>query len=151
MLVELSMSEHVREMSMEMERTASCSCGQLSVTVRGAPAMQGICSCLECQRQTGSSFFHHGYWPKSAVVRTQGLSTPWRRIAESGRWIDNHFCPVCGSSVFGFAELDRDSICVSIGSFADASYPAPEYSIWERHKHAWIRTPDGCQTMDTQP
>lgn len=113
--------------------------------------MQGLCSCLECQRQTGSSFFHHGYWPRSAVQAVAGTSTLWRRIADSGRWIDSHFCPVCGSGVYSFAEFDPDSICISIGGFADPSFPSPEYSIWERFKHSWVRTPESCQGMDTQP
>ena len=80
-----------------------------------------------------------------------GTSTLWRRIADSGRWIDSHFCPVCGSSVYSFAEFDPDSICISIGSFADPSFPSPEYSIWERFKHSWVPTPESCRGMDTQP
>ena len=39
-------------------RTASCSCGQLSIEVDGAPLGVGICHCLACQRRTGSVFVH---------------------------------------------------------------------------------------------
>jgi len=134
-----------------VDRTARCSCGQLSVTVRGDPTMHGICSCIECQRLTGSSFYHHGYWAKSTVRQITGESTTWRRISEAGRWVDNYFCPVCGTGLYSLAEFDSDLICVSIGSFGDPSFPAPQYSIWQRHKHAWVQIPATCEAMDTQP
>lgn len=113
--------------------------------------MHGICSCLECQKLTGSTFYHHGYWAKSAVQRISGKSTTWRRSSDGGRWVDGYFCPVCGSSVYSFAEFDPDAICVSVGCFADPSFPSPQYSIWERHKHPWVSAPGNCDTMDTQP
>jgi hypothetical protein len=120
------------------------------VTVNGDPTMRGICSCLECQKLTGSAFYYHGYWPKSAA-RTDGQSTVWRRSSEAGRWVDSYFCPICGSAVYSYAEFDPDSICVSIGSFAAPSFPSPQYSIWERHKHPWVEAPQSCEKMDTQP
>lgn len=113
--------------------------------------MQGICSCFECQRQTGSTFYHHGYWAKSAVQQIAGRCTTWRRTSEAGRWIDACFCPVCGSSVYAYAEFDPDTICISIGSLADPSFPEPQYSIWERCKHPWVQAPADCHAMDTQP
>ncbi|MDB5537376.1 MAG: hypothetical protein JWQ65_2251, partial [Devosia sp.] len=33
-------------------RTASCSCGQLSIEVEGEPGGVGVCHCLACQRRT---------------------------------------------------------------------------------------------------
>ncbi len=134
-----------------MERTATCSCGQLSATVSGEPRMHGICSCLECQRATGSAFLQHGYWPRSMVLRIEGQRTTWRRTSDAGRWVDNHFCPRCGSTVFSIAELDPELVCVSIGSFADPSFPAPQYSVWERYRHHWVQAPASCERMDTQP
>ena len=113
--------------------------------------MHGICSCLECQKLTGSTFFHHGYWVKSTVQRISGKSASWRRRSDGGRWVESYFCSACGSSVYSFAEFDRDAICISIGSFADPLFPSPQYSIWERHKHPWVRVPGSCETMDTQP
>jgi hypothetical protein len=112
--------------------------------------MHGICSCRECQKLSGSAFYYHGYWPKSAVRQINGKSTAWRRTSDAGRWVDSSFCPVCGSAVYSFAEFDPDSICISIGSFADPEFPVPQYSIWQRHKHAWVRIPESCEAMDTQ-
>lgn len=133
-----------------MDRTATCSCGQVAVTVRGDPKMHGICSCLECQKQTGSTFSHQGYWPKSAVQRIAGPTTAWRRSSDAGRWVDTHFCPVCGSAVYFYVEFDPDAICIAIGNFADPGFPPPQYSVWQRHKHPWIQVPAECNATDTQ-
>lgn len=133
-----------------MNRTASCSCGQLALTVRGEPKMQGLCHCFECQKITGSNFLHHGYWERASVQEITGKSTAWRRASATGRWVENHFCPVCGSTLFSYAEFDPDSICISIGNFEDPSFPPPQYSVWERHKHPWVHVPDTCQAMDMQ-
>jgi hypothetical protein len=134
-----------------MQRTATCSCGQLSVTVTGEPQFAAVCSCLECQKATGSVFSYAGYWPRSSVAPITGRSTVWRRIADTGRWYDNHFCPVCGSTVFGYAEFDPDVIGVNIGNFADPHYPPPSFAVWNKFKPAWVRLPDHCEASDTQP
>ena len=132
-------------------RTARCACGQLTLTGEGEPAMQGLCSCLECQRATGSSVFHHGYWPEAAIRTRRGDARVWRRLADSGRWIDSHFCPVCGSGVFSFAEFAPGMVCIAIGCFADPGFPPPAYSVWERYRPVWLQPPEGCRRFDTQP
>ena len=62
-----------------MSRTAACSCGQLTVTIAGEPDYVAACSCLECQKSTGSVFGVSTYWPKAALVSIAGRSTCWRR------------------------------------------------------------------------
>jgi hypothetical protein len=134
-----------------MLRTAVCGCGQLSVGIEGEPAFHGLCSCLECQRASGSAFNYSGYWPKSAVRGIGGKSTVWRRSSDAGRWVDTHFCPVCGSSVFAYAEFAPDMINIAIGNFADPGFPPPAYAVHNVHKHPWVAVPPGCDSHDTQP
>ena len=134
-----------------MERTATCSCGQLSVTVSGDPETHGICSCLECQKQSGSAFSYSGYWRKSAVRRTSGQSTVWRRTSDFGRWGDSYFCPVCGATVYAYMEMDPDAINIMIGNFADPNFPPPKYAAWNVSKHDWTVFPSSCETWETQP
>ena len=135
-----------------MERTAVCSCGQLSVVVAGDPEFHGICSCFECQRASGSAFTYSGYWPKTAVKKTSGESTTWRRITDTGKWFDTYFCPTCGSAVYWYGEFLPDMINIAIGNFADPGFPPPIYAVWNCHKHPWVEFPESCETRhDTQP
>ena len=128
-------------------RHAACSCGKLAVVVRGEPVRISVCHCLECQRRTGSAFgaqarFH------SADVEVSGESTAYRRIADSGNAITFHFCPDCGSTVYYQAEDQPELVAVTLGTFADPSFPRPRVSVYESRKHAWVGLPDGIEHLD---
>lgn len=133
-----------------MTRTAACSCGQLSVSVAGEPDFVAACCCLECQKSTGSAFGISTYWPKAAVVAITGASTCWRRGSWKGRWLDNYFCPVCGSTLYWYAEFSPDSIGISGGNFADPALPAPSHVVWCESKHPWVTFPAGCELHPQQ-
>jgi hypothetical protein len=133
-----------------MSRTAACSCGQLTVTIAGEPDYVAACSCLECQKSTGSVFGVSTYWPKAAVVSIMGNSTCWRRGSSAGRWIDNYFCPVCGSTLYWYMEGAPASIGVSAGNFADPAFPPPTYAVWCESKHPWVTFPQGCKLHPQQ-
>lgn len=127
-----------------MNRTAACSCGQLKVTMSGKPGSVAACSCIECQKSTGSVFGVSSYWPKTAIVAIAGESRVWRRSSDSGRWIDNYFCPTCASTVFWYMEAAPNAIGISAGNFADPNFEPPTYAVWSETKHPWIRFPEGC-------
>ena len=133
-----------------MSRTAACSCGQLTVTVAGEPVYVAAGSCLECQKGTGSVFGVSTSWPKAALVAIAGKSTCWRRSSWAGRWLDNYFCPVCGSTVYWYAESAPDSIGISAGNFADPAFPPPTYAVWCESKHPWVIFPEGCKPHPQQ-
>jgi len=60
------------------------------------------------------------------------------RSSDSGRKIEHHFCPNCGSTVFWYAESFPDLIGVAFGAFADPSMPWPMASVWETTRHPWV-------------
>jgi hypothetical protein len=124
-----------------MIRTASCSCGQLKLTMQGDPTDVTVCHCFECQKSTGSVFGVSTYWPKSACRSMEGESKLWRRSSDAGRWLDNYFCPVCGSTVYWYAEFAQDEIGIAAGNFADPSFPPPTSAVWDSCRHPWVALP----------
>ena len=60
------------------------------------------------------------------------------RGSDSGRKIELHFCPDCGSTVFWYAEIFPDLIGIAVGAFADPSMPWPTLSVWETARHPWV-------------
>jgi hypothetical protein len=58
-------------------------------------------------------------------------------VADSGNRLTFNFCPVCGSTVYWKSEAAPDLIAVAVGAFADQTFPAPDYSVWERTRHSW--------------
>ena len=56
-----------------------------------------------------------------------------------------HFCPDCGSQVFYTEPDEPDRIVVSVGSFADPSFPPPTTSGYDSRRHPWVGLPDSIQ------
>ncbi len=75
-----------------MTRTATCRCGQLSVTCTGEPVRVSVCHCLKCQQRSGSSFTAQARFPDSAVA-IHGASKIYKHAGDSGAVGVFHFCP----------------------------------------------------------
>jgi hypothetical protein len=125
-------------------RTASCSCGQLTVAVTGEPVRVSVCHCLACQRRTGSVFGAQARF-REEVVTISGQSTQYVRTAESGNKLTFHFCPVCGATVHYTNDSLAGFIGIPLGAFTDPSFPAPAFSVYERSMHSWVRVPEGIE------
>jgi hypothetical protein len=134
----------------EKVRVAACACGTLRVTVRGEPARVNICSCHQCQRRTGSAFSYTAFFAEGAVVAIEGDHRTWRGFADSGRWQDYNFCPICGVSLFSRMESMPGMIAVGAGAFADQDFPAPPKFYWSSKKHHWLALPEGIEALETQ-
>jgi hypothetical protein len=119
------------------QRTASCGCRRLGLTVSGEPRHVYLCACSQCQRATGSAFAWRAIFPDSAILSLEGDSSVWRRHGDAGRWIEQIFCPGCGGLVFMRAEALPDAISVSVGSFADPAFPAPVAIHNRSHRPGW--------------
>ena len=133
-----------------MTRIAHCSCGSLRAAVTGEPTLLFACHCAECQRRTGSAFGVGTSFPKEQV-RTEGPSKVYVRGSDSGRKIEFHFCPDCGSTVFWYWELFPDLIGVAFGAFADPSMPWPTVSVWETARHPWVTFGHQLDRFAVQP
>ncbi len=131
-------------------RTASCSCGQLSIEVQGEPGGVGVCHCLACQRRTGSVFAALAGF--AAPYKVSGTATEYTRAGDQGAKFTFRFCPICGSTVFHTEEGYEDrSVSVAVGAFADPTFPPPQDSVYDHRKHAWVQLPPGIQTHEKDP
>jgi len=130
-----------------MVRTASCSCGQLSLTVQGEPIRVSICHCLACQRRTGSIFGAQARFLRESVA-IQGESKEYVRVSDDGSPVSFYFCPICGATVhYAVDGYDVENIAIPVGAFADPSFPAPAFSVYEERMHSWVGLPEGMQHM----
>lgn len=118
-------------------RTAACSCGAVSVAVKGAPLFQAVCACRECQTRTGSAFGMSVYYPADQVVGKTGAPTTYRRMSNKQRWLDFRFCPVCGVTVWWEAEFMPGKIGVAGILFADRAF-APDGAYFCATKPSWV-------------
>jgi hypothetical protein len=133
----------------QRSRTASCSCGQLRIDVRGDPLGVGICHCLECQRRTGSVFATLARF--AAPYRVHGDATEYVRADDQGAKFRFRFCPTCGTTVYHTEEGREDSVGVAVGAFADPDFPAPRVSVYDCRRHAWVKVPEGMRVFGKDP
>ena len=131
-----------------LTRTASCSCGQLGIEVRGAPLGVGVCHCLACQRRTGSLFAALASF--AAPYTVIGAAREYVRVGDQGTRFIFRFCPVCGTTVF-HDEGDPSLVTVAVGAFADPGFPAPQDSVYECRRHPWLRLPPGMTVHEKDP
>jgi hypothetical protein len=122
----------------QTRRTATCSCRAVELVLAGEPRRVYACSCLECQRCTGSAFSYRAIYADSAVVSKKGEIRSWRRSGSSGQWLEQTFCTACGSVVFMRAEALKDALSVSVGCLEDRDFPAPQMLHWPDRKHRWL-------------
>ncbi len=132
------------------ERTASCGCGNLTVTTSGEPSEVYACSCLNCQRESGSAFSYGAIYPETAVS-IAGERRVWRRHGDSGRWVETEFCPTCGVTVCYRMESSPEVIGVSAGCFTDPDFAKPEKLYWAARRHRWLEFPEGIELVEIQP
>jgi hypothetical protein len=119
---------------------ATCSCGQLNLTIEGEPARISMCHCLECQRRTGAVISNQARFRREQITFA-GRSTAWTRTAQSGNALTFHFCPTCGSTVYWEGQGFPGYVAVAIGTFADPNFPEPTISVWEESRHLWVALP----------
>lgn len=79
--------------------TGGCLCGKVRSEASGQPYRVGICHCLDCRKHHGALFHASAIFPAEAVA-VQG---------ETHVYAGRHFCPHCGSSVFGRSDDEMGS------------------------------------------
>ena len=84
---------------------------------------------------------------KAEQVRVIGRVDDFTRISDEADRKEGvfHFCPICGSQVFCTEPAEPDLIVVSVGSFADPTFPPPTESVYDSRRHPWVGLPDSIQ------
>ncbi|MFK7881041.1 GFA family protein [Roseobacter sp.] len=82
---------------MTENRTSSCFCGAVEISVAGDPVTQGYCHCTSCGAWTAQPVLAYALWPTEKVTFVKGetsLGTGRRNHDMTMR-----FCTQCGGNV----------------------------------------------------
>ncbi|MDH5529285.1 MAG: GFA family protein [Paracoccaceae bacterium] len=105
--------------------TGGCLCGAVRITAKGQPLRVGLCHCLDCRKHHGALFHASAIFPDSAVTVT----------GDTHHFKGRHFCPRCGSSVFG---RSGDEVEVNLGTLDTPDQFTPSYELWTIRREAWL-------------
>jgi len=133
----------------ETRHEASCGCGALRVTALGAPGRTMLCSCISCQKRTGTALGVSAYWPEEQT-HVSGASTIWRRSGQQGRSFEHHFCPVCGTTVWWRGDFAPGMIGIAGGAFEDSNFLKPTKAYWAASRPAWLARIFDIETLERQ-
>jgi hypothetical protein len=68
-------------------------------------------------------------------------------MGDEGTRATFRFCPHCGATVYYTMSAVDDMVAIPVGAFADPSFPAPSFSVYEERMHDWVHVPDGIEHM----
>jgi hypothetical protein len=131
--------------------TGGCLCGAVRYETDAAPAWSAVCYCRDCQRASGS-----GYMPVMGVtrgaMRITGETAAFTVTAAGGGPSTRHFCPACGSLIFGGVEgPPDDTMSVYVGTLDDPSVFQPQTAIFTSRRQAWDSPIPGVTEFERMP
>ena len=130
--------------------TGGCLCGAIRYEAQGEPLFTVHCHCRDCQRASGTGHVPVMGMPKS-LFRVIGETKSYAVTGGSGLRAIRHFCPVCGSLLFGTAEAAPHAVTIYVGSLDDLSVFKPQLVQFTRNRPAWDKIAASIPEFDTAP
>jgi hypothetical protein len=88
--------------------------------------------------------------PREAV-KIDGETRTYRALGDSQLPTTRHFCPICGSLVFGEPEAAVGMVSVYAGTLDDPSVFEPQATIYTRSRPAWDHVIGELTEYETMP
>lgn len=137
-------------MSNEPFATGRCLCGTVSYTITGEPVRTAQCHCKDCQRASGTGHMSLAFF-NSDDVDIQGEVASFAVTADSGNVNTRHFCPKCGSRVYGENSARPGIVGIAVGTTDDNDWFSPAAIVYAGARPSWDMTTDAVPNFDTMP
>jgi len=132
----------------QLDLTATCDCGAVTLSVKAAAISMFQCSCLNCQKVSGSGHSSVTLVPADGI-KVVGATKTFIRPADSGAKFTRHFCPECGTTVYGQSSRAPAFNILPAGLFAGQNdWFAPNQLIFARSHQEWDHIPEHLPRHD---
>ncbi len=138
------------KMSTKPFAAGSCLCGKVNYTVMAEPVRMGQCHCIDCQKSTGTGHASNAFFPKDSV-KIEGETSSYMVTADNGAKLTRHFCPQCGSRLYGTNKAFPDIIGFAVGCFDDNSWFKPQVIVYSKRKPEWDIMDEGVPRFENMP
>jgi hypothetical protein len=131
--------------------TGGCRCGAVRYEITGEPVATRACHCSDCQQSTGSAFSSNLVTREDDFRITQGETKSFDVQSDRGNTVERHFCPICGSPLYGRAGALPGLLTVRAGNLDDPTGFRPEALFYTSRAPAWLNPDDDIPTHAKMP
>jgi len=133
-----------------MGLTGKCACGAVTLAIAADPVATRQCWCRQCQTIAAGGPTHNAIFPAEAVTISGALgAASWP--AASGNTLTFHFCPACGTQVYGQSSARLHLKTVRFGVLDQPHGLKPEVVIWTEDAPAWAQIDPALESWPQQP
>ncbi|NML34731.1 GFA family protein [Paraburkholderia antibiotica] len=111
-----------------------CLCGAVHYAARGAVLAQLVCHCRDCQRASGAAGVPVVV-VNAADFSFDGAIKAYTKTGGSGMPTTRHFCPECGSLLFGTPHHAPHIVTIYAGTLDDPARFEAEFVQFTGERH----------------
>jgi len=130
--------------------TGGCACGVITYEITGKPKTMVQCHCLDCQKATGTGHISLAFFSEDDVS-ISGIAKGHTTVTDSGNQSTRHFCPDCGSLLYGLNSGRPGLITIAVGSVDDHSWFSSKAVVYSKHRPDWDITSTDIPNFEAMP
>ncbi len=88
---------------------------------------------------------------KKDDVAILGKTASYPSTADSGNINTRHFCPTCGSRVYGENSARPGVIGITVGCLDENDWFSPQAVVYTKGRAAWDKTPEDVPNFERMP
>ena len=133
-----------------MPYTGQCLCGSVKLTISGEPQGVRQCWCRQCQKLATGGPTTNAIFANDDVSITGALAaSTWP--AASGNTLTFHFCPACGTQIYGQSSARMHLKTLRVGVLDQPHALRPKMAIWTDDAPAWAVIDPSLEQWPQQP
>ena len=109
--------------------SGKCLCGNIAFTADTDIKMMANCHCSDCRAATGATFATL-LFVDEAALDVKGAPKVFKHVADSGANMEKHFCPDCGSQLFGKNSNRPNTVSLRAGVIDQTDLVKPAVNVY---------------------
>ncbi len=109
--------------------SGQCLCGAITFSGDVDIKVAGNCHCRDCRAITGAAYATL-LFVAADDLNVQGRTRMFQHTADSGAALEKHFCPTCGSQLFGTNSNRPGVLSVRAGVINETELVKPSFNVF---------------------
>ncbi len=109
--------------------SGKCLCGNIEYSADTDIKLMANCHCTDCRAATGAAYGTLVFVEEDALQVT-GTPKVFHHKSDSGSDMEKHFCPDCGSQLFGKNSNRPNMVSIRAGSLEQTSLVKPAVNVY---------------------